>query len=163
MDIQRQRAVCVQIEGSRRIVEGLDSKTTAQDVINALRISCEKLLGPLVLLETWNGCCRLVGKKEKICSLMEHWDNEARSIKLVAMSSYQYNKKRRGDMLNARLYRIQTHGKVAARRRRLCKCKKTKRKLSLEIQGLLETMKTEKENCFNLTISKQPREVPKCS
>lgn len=66
-------------------------------------------------------------------------------------------------MLNARLYRIQTHGKVAARRRRLCKCKKTKRKLSLEIQGLLETIKTEKENCFNLTTSKQPREVPKCS
>ena len=145
--MERQRAVCVQIEGSRRIVEGLDSKTTVQDVLNALRISCEKLLGPLVLLETWNGCCRLVGKKEKICSLMEHWDNEARSVQLAAMRSYQYHKKRKGEMQTTS-YRVQTHGKVAARRRRLCKCKKTKRKLALEVQGLLETVKTAKEIFF---------------
>ena len=158
--MERQRAVCVQIEGSRRIVEGLDSKTTAQDVLNALRISCEKLLGPLVLLETWNGCCRLVGKKEKICSLMEHWDNEARSVQLVAMRSYQYHKKRKGEMQTTS-YRVQTHGKVAARRRRLCKCKKSKRKLALEIRGLLETVKTAKEKFLNLTTSKQHKEVLK--
>jgi len=38
------KAVGVEVDGSRTIVQGLDSKTTAKDVISALRLSREELV-----------------------------------------------------------------------------------------------------------------------
>ena len=37
-----QKAVCVIVDDSRRIVQGLDSGTTAEDIINALQGSFRK-------------------------------------------------------------------------------------------------------------------------
>lgn len=154
-----QKAVCVEVDGSRTIVQGLDSKTTAKDVISALRLSREKLPGPLVLLEVWNGCCRRVEREELICSLLEKWGNESRNVRLVVMSSYQYNKQR-GDEQRTVSYRAQTHGKVAARRRKIRQRKlKTKRTLAAEVQGLLETVKAKREELLDLTTVKQHKEV----
>ena len=151
-----QKAVCVEVDGSRTIVQGLDSETTAKDVISALRLSREMLPGPFVLLEVWKGCCRRVEKEERICSLLEQWGNESRNVRLVVMSSYQYNKKRRGAEQSTALYRAQTHGKVATRRRRIRQRKlKTKRTLATEVQGMLETLKVKREELLDLTTAKQ--------
>jgi len=75
------------------------------------------------------------------------------------MSPYQYNKQR-GDEQRTVSYSAQTHGKVAARRRKIRQRKlKTKRTLAAEVQGLLGTVKAKREELLDLTTVKQHKEV----
>ncbi len=42
MPMDLEKAVCVVVDESRKIVQGLNSETTAEDVIGALKTSCGK-------------------------------------------------------------------------------------------------------------------------
>lgn len=110
------RAVCVTVDGTRRILNGLDWRTTAEDVIRRLKPNS----GPQILVESWHGCIRRIGKDEYICQLLEEWGDEARNIHLVIMSPLSlpgYRLVKQG-LNKTMIYKAQQHGKVASNKRR---------------------------------------------
>ena len=139
------RAVCVTVDGSRRILNGLEWKTTAGDVIRNLRPAATV---PLVLVESWRGCLRPMREEEYVCQILEEWGDEARDVRLILMSSHSlpgYRYTRRAlDM--GKIYKAQRHGKVSANKRRCLSWKATpKRELGKEIARLVARAEVARE------------------
>ncbi|CAI8009300.1 hypothetical protein GBAR_LOCUS6271 [Geodia barretti] len=139
------RAVCVSVDGSRRIVNGLDWKTTARDVIRSLR---PRTTVPHILVESWQGCLRPIGEEEFVCQILEEWGEEARDVRLILMTSHslpghRYSRR----VLDAnKIYQAQRHGKVAANKRRCLSVKATpKRELGKEIARLVARAEVARE------------------
>ena len=139
------RAVCVTVDGSRRIVNGLDWKTTARDVIRSLR---PRTTVPHILVESWRGCLRPIGEEESVCQILEEWGEAARDVRLILMTSHslpghRYSRR----VLDAhKIYRAQRHGKVAANKRRSLSVKATpKRELGKEIARLVARAEVARE------------------
>lgn len=74
--------VCVVVDNTRKMLHGLDHNATVGDVIQKLRAAYSKEK-PQVLLESWNGCYRVMPHEEKLCTSFEQWGNQARDVKLV--------------------------------------------------------------------------------
>ena len=139
------RAVCVSVDGSRRILNGLDWKTTARDVIRSLR---PRTTVPHILVESWQGCLRPIGEEEFVCQILEEWGEEARDVRLILMTSHslpghRYSRR----VLDAdKIYQAQRHGKVAANKRRCLSVKATpKRELGKEIARLVARAEVARE------------------
>ena len=129
--------MCVSVDGTRRIVNGLDWRTTAEDLIQRVRPRS----GPQILVESWRGCVRRVQKDEYVCQLLEEWGEEASNVELVLLSSHSlpgYRLAKRG-LNRARIYRAQRHGKVASNKRRcLSRLTTPKKNMKEEIERLIE-------------------------
>lgn len=138
-----ERAVCVTVNGSRKIVNGLDWRTTAQDIIQSLRPRS----GPQVLLESWRGCVRPIKEDEHICQILEEWGEESRHVQLVLVNARDYaDYRRRAGLRKAEIYRAQSHGKVASNKRRcLSRLSTPKTKTMAEIERLIETVQANRE------------------
>ena len=138
------RALCVIVDGTRRILNGLDWRTTAEDVIQRLRPRS----GPQTLAESWRGCTRRIEKDEYICQLMEEWGEEARNVQLVLMSSHSlpgYRLGKRG-LNKAQIYRAQRHGKVASNKKRcLSRLATPKRNIMRDVARLIGRAEAAKE------------------
>lgn len=138
-----ERAVCVIVNGSRKIVNGLDWRTTAQDIIQSLRPRS----GPQVLLESWRGCVRPVKEDEHICRILEEWGEESSHVQLVLMNARDYaGYRRRPGLRKADIYRAQSHGKVASNKKKcLSRFSTPKTKMTAQIERLIETMQANRE------------------
>lgn len=136
--------MCVTVDGTRQIVNGLHWRTTAQDVIQSLRPRS----GPQILVESWHGCVRPVQKDEYICQLLEEWGEEARNVQLLLLSSHSlpgYHLAKPG-LNKAQIYRAQQHGKVASNKKRcLSRLTTPKKKIKAEIEGLIERAQAARE------------------
>ena len=138
-----ERAVCVTVNGSRKIVNGLDWRTTAQDIIQSLRPRS----GPQVLLESWRGCVRPIKKDEYICQILEEWGEESRHVQLVLLNARDYaGYRRKPGLRKAEIYRAQSHGKVASNKKRcLSRLSTPKTRMMGEIERLIETVQANRE------------------
>ena len=138
------RSVYVTVDGTRRIVNGLDWKTTAHDVIQSLRPRS----GPQVLLESWRGCARPIQKDEYVCRILEEWGEEARHVQLILMSAHSIRGYSRGKpgLDRAQIYKAQRHGKVASNKRRcVSRLSTPKKKIVDEIERLVERARAARE------------------
>lgn len=138
------RALCVSVDGTRRILNGLDWRTTAEDIVQRLRPRS----GRQILVESWRGCVRRVEKDEHICQLMEEWGEEARNVQLVLMSSHSlpgYRLANRG-VNKTQIYRAQKHGKVASNKKRcLSRLTTPKRNIMRDVARLIGRAEAAKE------------------
>ena len=143
---EESRAVCVTVDGSRRILHGLHWRTTAGDVIQSLRPSAAV---PQILVECWQGCLRPIGEEEFVCQILEEWGEEARDVRLILMSSHSlpgHRYGRRGLLDAEKIYRAQRHGKVSTNKRRCLSRKATpKRELGKEIARLVARAQVARE------------------
>ena len=130
------RTLCVTVDGTKRVVSGVNWKTTARDVIQKLRPRS----GPQILLESWRGCVRPVHEDEYICQLLEEWGAEAERVQLVILSSHSlpgYRLAKPG-LNTAQIYRAQRHGKVSSNKKRcLSRLTTPKKKIAEEIERLI--------------------------
>lgn len=136
--------MCVTVDGTKRLVSGLDWKTTARDVIQRLRPRS----GPQILLESWRGCTRPISEDEYVCQLLEEWGAEAERVQLVLLSSHSlpgYRLAKRG-LNTAKIYRAQRHGKISSNKKR-CVSRLTtpKNKIKEEIERLIAKTRAAKE------------------
>ena len=115
-------AVCVTVDGSRKILSGLSWQTTAGDLIHNLRPNS----GPQILVENWRGCMRPIDRDELVGQILEDWGDEAKHVSLVLMSARRFpGAQRRLD--TGKIYAAQVHGKVAGNKKRCLSRLKTPR------------------------------------
>ena len=139
------RAVCVTVDGSRKILNGLSWRTTAGDVIQALR---PRAAVPQVLVESWRGCLRPIGEEEFVCQILEEWGEEARDVSLILMSAHSLPGCRivRRGLDAAKIYGAQRHGKVSANKRRcVSRVARPRRELGKEIARLIARAQVARE------------------
>ena len=102
--------VCVMVDNTRKMLHGLNHNATVGDVIKKLKAAYSKER-PQVLLESWNGCYRVMPHEEKLCTSFEQWGSQVRDVKLVMtgasrQSPREWQKRGRGCV-----------GKIATRKR----------------------------------------------
>ena len=85
-------AVCIEVDNSRKIVNGLSRTATVGEVVEKLRVSCGKKT-PQLLLESWRGCSRVMASEEKLCISFEQWGSQARDVELIMAEARRYNRK----------------------------------------------------------------------
>ena len=90
---------------------------------------------------------RPIGKNEYVCQILEQWGEEARNVQLVLMSATSYaGYQSRPGLLRNKIYRAQTHGKVASNRKKcLSRCSFQKKKVVSDIERLMEAVRVNKE------------------
>lgn len=140
-----ERTLCVTVDGTKKVLSGLNWKTTARDVIQRLRPRS----GPQVLLESWQGCVRPVHEDEYVCQLLEEWGAEAERVQLIILSSHSlpgYRLAKQG-LNTAMIYRAQGHGKVSSNKRRcLSRHAPPKKNIMGEIERLIAKAQAAQES-----------------
>ena len=129
-----ERAVCVTVGGTRKIVAGIRWSTTAQDIIQRLK---PRSAHPL-LLESWRGCVRPIMKDEYVCQVLEEWGDEAPHVQLVLVGANSVD----GSTTKLRIYKAQTHGKVSINKKRcLSRLSTSKKDMIHKTRKLIDRLK----------------------
>ena len=125
-------------------MNGLDWRTTAEDVIQRVRPRS----GPQILVESWRRCVRRIRNDEYVCQLLEEWGEEAGHVELILLSAHSlpgYRLSKRG-LNRTQIYRAQRHGKVASNKKRcLTRFKTPKKNMKEEIERLIEKVQAARE------------------
>lgn len=105
------RSLCIKVNKSMKIVDGLCQTATAGDILHRLSHSTK----PQVLLEVWNGCSRPFSPEEKVFESLEKWGHQAHRINLVMMDRDQYCN---GSIIGFEVEKLRQKRKRRSKRRR---------------------------------------------
>ena len=139
------RAVCVTVNGCRRILSGVDWRTTAGELSHKLSPPGS---APLMLVESWRGCLRPVHRDEYVCQILEDWGEEARNVSLCVMSPHSLPGARytRRGLDTGKIYRAQRHGKVSQNKKRcLSRISTPRKEVGKEIARLVARAEVARE------------------
>ena len=102
-------------------------------------------------MELWNGCSRTLPRHERVCTLLDHWGNQASNVHLVMMDATKCRASketaRTTQLINRRK---QTHGKVSYKKRRSSKYKLSQKALGIEIDRLIEMVQSKRDEVQSL-------------